>query len=195
MRSLPQHAKEFCLAALIVIGLGSGASAQTQVVAFGTSFTAGQGVGTSGAYPAVLEQALRAKGYNVTVSNQGVSGDTAVGGAGRVSSSVPNGTALAIVEFGVNEILGKGDVATIAPSIRTIASNLRSRGIKTIFLATRPGAARYMSGLGGPVVQIRLGGNRAENRDERTKHPSATGQAVAMQQMLPAVMAALGKPK
>src|SRR5947209_1805170 len=106
MRSLTQHAKEFCLAALVMLGLGSSASAQTQIVAFGTSFTAGYGVGTSNAYPALLEQALRQKGYNVTVSNQGISGDTAVGGAGRVGSAVPNGTALAIVEFGVNEIIG-----------------------------------------------------------------------------------------
>ncbi|MDH8442206.1 arylesterase, partial [Klebsiella pneumoniae] len=47
-----------------------------QIVALGASNTAGYGVGASAAFPAVLQELLRAKGWPMTVSNAGVSGDT-----------------------------------------------------------------------------------------------------------------------
>jgi acyl-CoA thioesterase-1 len=179
--------------AVLVFGLmpARGASAQTQIVAFGTSFTAGYGVGQYAAYPALLEQALKEKGYSVVVRIAGANLDTAKGGLARVDSAVPTGTALALVEFGVNEIKGSnGSVDDIGPSLKAIAANLHSRGIKTIFVSLR-GASRYMRGLGGPVVDMAL----KNDIDPATQHPNAAGHAIAARQLLPVVMSALGKPK
>lgn len=62
------------LAALAFAVLGS--EARSQVVALGASNTAGQGVGTSAAFPNVLQRLLRERGISATVLNAGVSGDT-----------------------------------------------------------------------------------------------------------------------
>src|SRR6185312_2493611 len=50
------------------------------IVAFGDSNTAGFRVLHKNAYPAQLEAALRAKGYDVRVSNSGISGETSAMG-------------------------------------------------------------------------------------------------------------------
>lgn len=167
------------------------AGAQTQIVAFGTSFTNGFGVERDAAFPALLEQALRQKGYNVTVRNEGVNGDTAAGGLSRVDRAVPSGSALAIVEFGVNEMIGqRGSISDIRPSLEGIASNLHARGVKTIFLARR-GTGKFEKGLGGAVIDIVL----KDHVDPGSQHPDAVGHQIAAQRILPAVMSALGKPK
>ena len=49
--------------------------AHAQVVALGASNTDGWGVGRAAAFPAQLERRLHDDGYNVTVTNAGVSGD------------------------------------------------------------------------------------------------------------------------
>lgn len=180
--------KTFLLGFALVAGLVLPASAQ--VVAFGTSFTQGYGVGASAAYPTLLEAALRQKGYNVNVRNEGVFNDTTQGGLARVNSSVPDGTKVAIVEFGINELHAhSGNVADVAPALRGIGANLRSRGIKTIFVSLA-GASRYAGGAFGSVVEAQIKGHR----DEASKHPDASVHQAVARALLPRVMAALGKP-
>ncbi len=55
-----------------------------RIVAFGDSLTAGLGLPPSEAFPAQLEQALKAKGHNIQIANAGVSGDTTAAGLGAV---------------------------------------------------------------------------------------------------------------
>src|SRR5579871_2026863 len=79
--------------------LGSTAlnAAEISIVALGASNTAGKGVSPDQAFPAQLEAMLRAKGYDARVTNAGVSGNTTSGMLGRLNSSVPDGTQIAIV--------------------------------------------------------------------------------------------------
>lgn len=56
---------------------------ETRLVAFGDSLTAGYGLPLDQSYPALLEQALLTKGYEVEVINSGVSGETSAGGVRR----------------------------------------------------------------------------------------------------------------
>lgn len=70
------------------------ASTPIRIVAFGDSLTAGYGLRPTEAFPARLQAALRAKGYDVTVANAGVSGNTTAAGLARVQRAVPGGTAL-----------------------------------------------------------------------------------------------------
>lgn len=70
------------------------------IAAFGDSLTAGYRLDRDDAFPAKLERALKAKGYDVTVANAGISGDTSRSGLGRVTRDVPKSADLVIVEFG-----------------------------------------------------------------------------------------------
>jgi type 1 fimbria pilin len=65
------------------------ANSNAQIVALGASSTAGYGVGMQAAYPAQLEEILRAKGRPMTVINAGISGDATGGMLARLSAAVP----------------------------------------------------------------------------------------------------------
>ena len=79
-------------------------AAQTGIVAFGDSNTAGFGVARHEAFPAQLEGMLRAAGDDVRVFNAGVSGDTFVAMLARLDHCVPAGTPVAIVQGGYNDV-------------------------------------------------------------------------------------------
>jgi acyl-CoA thioesterase I len=88
---------------LTIAGLGAAYSASAQVVALGASNTEGHGVGSSEAFPAQLDRMLKAKGSSTDVRNAGVFGDTTTGMLARLSSSVPEGTKIVILQFGGND--------------------------------------------------------------------------------------------
>lgn len=131
-------------AALVAFGaivFTGGAQAETiQIVALGASNTYGvgkdgQGVKQADAWPAQLESMLRAKGYDVQISNAGVDGDTTAGEAQRLDSAVPQGTQLVILdpayENGMKVGLSKAQQNTYIDQIR---SRLTARNVKLIVL-------------------------------------------------------------
>ena len=83
----------------------AGAAEPLKIVALGDSLTAGYGLPGDAAFPARLQKALRAKGYDVTIVNAGVSGDTTTAGLDRLAWSVPDGTGGVILELGANDAL------------------------------------------------------------------------------------------
>src|SRR3954451_15493587 len=117
---------------ILVLGFGAITSANAQIVALGASSTAGYGVGASAAYPAQLEAILRARGRPMSVSNAGVSGDTTGGMLARLSSAVPPGTKIVILQIAGNDAM-KGMSASAAAANRAeIRRQLHARGITTI---------------------------------------------------------------
>ncbi len=76
------------------------APARAQVVAFGASNVAGRGVSLDQAFPAQLEDMLRADGYPVRVINAGVSGDGSQQMLDRFDSAIPEGTRVVILDVG-----------------------------------------------------------------------------------------------
>jgi len=117
---------------LTIAGLGAAYSASAQVVALGASNTEGRGVGSSEAFPAQLERMLNAKGSSTQVRNAGIFGDTTSGMLSRLSSSVPEGTKIVILQFGGNDFRQGISPAARQANIASIQQQLRARGIKTI---------------------------------------------------------------
>src|ERR1700681_3438639 len=74
--------------------------ASAQIVALGASNTEGYGVNPSEAWPAQLESMLRAKGSGAHITNAGVYGDTTGQVLARLSSAVPDGTKVVILDIG-----------------------------------------------------------------------------------------------
>jgi acyl-CoA thioesterase-1 len=128
--------------ALLTIAASLATATAAQIVAFGASNTAGYGVGSDQAWPARLEAMLRAKGYQVTVSNAGISGDTTMGMLQRLDAAVPDGTELVILAIFPYNDADKGVRATEhEANIQKILGRLGARGIKTM------SAIPYVSGL------------------------------------------------
>jgi acyl-CoA thioesterase I len=110
-----------------------GAEAQpVQIVALGDSNTAGFWVGTSRAFPALMEASLRAGGFDAEVSNQGISGDTTGGMLARLDASVPTGTEIAIVQGGYNDQRRGVPGQVVDANIDAILARLRARRVKVV---------------------------------------------------------------
>jgi acyl-CoA thioesterase-1 len=115
-----------------LLGFAAGTDCNAQIVALGASSTAGYGVGASSAFPALLEAMLRAKGRPMSVSNAGVSGDTTGGMLARLSSAVPQGTKIVILQIAGNDAAKGMNLATAAANRAEIRSQLHARGIRTV---------------------------------------------------------------
>jgi acyl-CoA thioesterase-1 len=134
--------------ALLLSAAGSAtAGAETiNIVAFGDSgvFGSGQGrtpggVPVAEAYPGKLERALRARGWDVSVSNQGVRGATARNAVYTIDQSIPPLTKLTIIQFGSNDrnllFASAGD---IAQSLQEIIRRVRAKGSVVILVRQWP---------------------------------------------------------
>ena len=158
--------------ALLTVAANLASAAAAQIVAFGASNTAGYGVGSDQAWPARLEAMLRASGYQASVANAGISGDTTVGMLERLDAAVPAGTRLVILAIFPYNDAGNGiSAAEHEANIQKIVGRLRARGIRTI------SAIPYVSGL--PTQSDRI-------------HLTAEAHAALAARLLPHVIAAIG---
>ncbi len=80
--------------------------ARPKIIAFGDSLTAGFGLEEFESYPYLLQQKLKADGYDYEVVNAGVSGDTSLGGLERIDWTLETDNAkILILELGANDML------------------------------------------------------------------------------------------
>ena len=117
---------------LALFGVAVASSAHAQIVVLGASSTAGYGVGAAAAFPAQLQAILRAKGRPMSVTAAGVSGDTTAGMLARLSSAVPAGTKIAVLQIAGNDGLRGMSASAAAANRAEIRRQLHARGIRTI---------------------------------------------------------------
>ena len=196
---------------MLVVAAGMGFSARAQgaalrplkLVALGDSLTAGYGLPGEAAFPAVLERALRAKGYAVSITNAGVSGDTTSGGLARLDWSVPDGTDGIILELGANDMLRGIDPNIPRQALDEILARLRERGIPVLLTgmyASRNLGAEYVARFeaifpdlakkyGVPLYPFFLDGVAGvrELALPDGLHPTAKGVQVIVERILPTV--------
>ena len=115
-----------------LFGVAVATSAHAQIVVLGASSTAGYGVGAAAAFPAQLQAILRAKGRPMSVTAAGVSGDTTAGMLARLSSAVPAGTKIAVLQIAGNDGLRGMSASAAAANRAEIRRQLHARGIRTI---------------------------------------------------------------
>jgi len=121
------------LAGALALALTRAAAAEPlSGVGFGDSLMAGYQLGPGEAFPEKLEAALKAEGFDVTIANAGVSGDTTTGGLARLDWSVPDGTDFVILELGANDALRGISPEITRDNLDTMISRLEERGIDVI---------------------------------------------------------------
>ena len=212
MKRQPGFLQGFVMATLMLVfaaGMGFSARAQgaamrpLKLVALGDSLTAGYGLPGEAAFPAVLERALRAKGYAVSIANAGVSGDTTSGGLARLDWSVPDGTDGVILELGANDMLRGIDPNIPRQALDEILARLRERGIPVLLTgmyASRNLGADYVARFeaifpdlakkyGVPLYPFFLDGVAGvrELALPDGLHPTAKGVQVIVERILPTV--------
>lgn len=86
--------------------LSQGWAADTTVIAaFGDSLFSGYGIAVEESFPAQLEKRLKQDGYNVSVVNYGISGDTTAGGVNRIDGIIQTKPDIILLELGANDLL------------------------------------------------------------------------------------------
>ncbi len=198
------------LAAMVVPATAPSAQERTiRLVALGDSLSAGYNLPQEAAFPAVLEKALKAKGYNVEVANAGVSGDTSSGGLDRLDWSVPDGTDGVILELGANDMLRGLDPAGTRRNLEAIVERLKSRNIPVMlagmyasrnlghayteqFDSIYPDIAKKHDLVLYPFFLDGVAGERSLNLPDGM-HPTAKGVEVIVERILPSVESFLAR--
>lgn len=105
---------------------------QVKLVALGDSLTAGILLPADGAFPAVLEAALRKEGYHVSIVNAGVSGDTTTGGLARLDWSLGEGADGLILELGANDMLRGTNPKATRAALDSMLARLKEKNVKVL---------------------------------------------------------------
>ena len=108
-----------------------------KIVVLGDSLSAGLGLPMEAVFPSKLAEALKAKAIAATITNAGVSGDTASGGLGRLEWSVPDGTDAVILELGANDALRGLDPSVTKSALDSILRKLADRHIPVLLAGMR----------------------------------------------------------
>ena len=175
----------FCALAISIL---NAQAAPVHVVAFGDSGVYGKGVARNETYPAQLQQMLRQKGYDVTVTNHGVNGLTsgeAVAYVGNVGKAD-----VVIVHVGVNDARKGVPPGTIRQNVGWVIDKLKAKGSR-VLVVSNPSAdvCDVASSKGAPCV---MGGGLLDTQylvpGDRSHHLNAAGLHVMALRILPVLL-------
>lgn len=107
-------------------------SPRPRIVALGDSLTAGLGLASSQAWPALVQARLDAEGYEYEVVNAGVSGDTSAGGRRRLDWALDGDVKVLVLELGANDGLRGLSPADMQANLDAIITEARARGIAVL---------------------------------------------------------------
>ena len=122
--------------------VATAAAARPRIVALGDSLTAGLGLSTASAYPALLEQRLKDSGMDFEVVNAGISGDTSAGGLERLDWALQGDVRVLIVALGANDGLRGLPLDQLRRNLSEIVERAQARGI-TVVLAGMEAPPNY----------------------------------------------------
>ena len=104
-----------------------------KIIAFGDSLTAGFGLAEKESYPYLLQEKLKADGFDFEVVNAGVSGDTSLGGLERSDWVLEQENAqILILELGANDLLRGVPVAKMKENLDKIIRKAKAKNIKVL---------------------------------------------------------------
>ena len=179
------------------------------IVAMGDSLTEGLGVDTADAYPAQLERKLRAGGYDVTVVNAGVSGETSSGALSRVDWVLRQKPDIVILATGGNDGLRGVETSVTEKNIDQIVQKTQGSGAVVVlagmemvqnmgtqytsdFRAIYPEIAKQHNLILMPFFLEGVAAHPELNQAD-TIHPTAEGYKIVVDHLYPYVVQAIGQ--
>lgn len=106
---------------------------QPKIIAFGDSLTAGFGLAEKESYPYLLQEKLKADGYDYAVINAGVSGDTTLGGLERIDWVLEqDNVAILILELGANDLLRGLSVARMKSNLDQMIRKAKAKNVRVL---------------------------------------------------------------
>jgi acyl-CoA thioesterase I len=108
-------------------------SNRSKIIALGDSLTAGFGLAEKESYPYLLQEKLKADGYDYEVVNAGVSGDTSLGGLERADWVLEQDNAkILVLELGANDMLRGIPVDRMKANLDKIIKKAKAKRLKVL---------------------------------------------------------------
>lgn len=124
----------FLSAGLALMCMAQNAAAGT-VLIVGDSISAGFGLDTRKGWVALLEQRLKNEGFDDTVVNASISGDTSAGGLARLPAALAaHKPEVVIIELGGNDGLRGQPPAQLQQNLASMIQQSRDSGAKVLLL-------------------------------------------------------------
>src|SRR5438067_1510360 len=98
-----------------------------RILVFGDSLSAGFGLKSSEAYPALLTQKLRDAGLNFEITNASQSGGTTAGGVQRLGPHLKRKIDIFLVELGINDAFRGVPIAQIRDNLQEIIDRVKTK--------------------------------------------------------------------
>ena len=173
---------------------GASDPAAPAVVFLGDSLTAGQGVSSEEAYPALVAARMRAAGIQLPVVNAGVSGDTTGAGLSRLGRILGEPVAVLVLALGANDGLSRVPLETIRGNLSQAVERAQAAGARVVMVrmklplsfdpAYRAGFEQVFADLAEqyrlafvPFLLEGVGGAPRLNQADGI-HPTAEGQRI-----------------
>lgn len=192
--------------------LQSTSSIQKQtILCFGNSITAGYNMDPVYAYPAILEDKLKEKGYDVQVINAGLSGETSAGGLERINWILRQPIDIFILELGGNDGLRGLPLDQTKQNLQSIIVRVKAKypEVKIViagmmvppnmgekygneFVKIFPELAWKNNAALIPFLLEGVGGDPALNMPDGI-HPNAEGHKIVAENVLGAILPLLIK--
>jgi acyl-CoA thioesterase-1 len=102
------------------------------ILMLGDSLTAGFGLPSELAYPALVQERLEARGYPHRVVNAGVSGDTSAGGLSRLDWLLRQRVDILLLALGANDGLRGQDPDAMRANLAAVIERAQARGIRVV---------------------------------------------------------------
>lgn len=117
-------------------------NSRPRIVVLGDSLTAGLGLPSDKAYPALLQKYVDAAGLDFEIVNAGVSGDTSAGGLSRLDWALAGDVRVLVVALGGNDGLRGLAAEELTRNLGQIIERAQARGI-TVVLAGMEAPPNY----------------------------------------------------
>jgi acyl-CoA thioesterase I len=177
---------------LLLLALTLGGLPGATIVCLGDSLTAGHGVDEDQAFPAVVQRLAQQDGFDWTVTNAGVSGDTSAGGLRRVAWLAKGKPDWVFIALGANDGLRGQPASATRDNLVGMITRLRAAGAKvalagmklptnygedyrTAFAAVFPQVAQDLQVPLMPFLLEGVGGMPRLNQADGI-HPTVEGQ-------------------
>ena len=190
--------------------LGTKAERKT-IVVFGDSLAAGFGLDLSEAFPALLQSKIDKSGWNFSVINAGVSGDTTAGGLRRIDWVLKRKVDLLLLELGGNDGLRGIPVEVTKTNLQAIIHRAKQKypqlqivvaamqmppnmgdEYKDAFQKIFPDLAKANNTALVPFLLEGVGGKPELNLPDRI-HPTAEGHKIVAENVWKILQPALEK--
>jgi acyl-CoA thioesterase-1 len=188
---------------------------KAHILTFGDSLMAGYGLQPGEDFASQLQTIMNAEGYNVTVKNASVSGDTTAGGVRRLTWALQEEPKpdLVIVGLGANDMLRGLPVDQAEANLETIISGFTDNGSRVLVAGMKAApnlGVAYQSGFSAmyqDLVKYKAGqvnlypfflngvAMDPELNLSDGLHPNAKGIAIIARSMMPYVVRQLNLEK